>query len=95
MWKQQKKSFKIKIAILLVLSVSFMPVSYLWFNTLSDLDCKQSDQNHVMMDLNDKQHTCVYKTGLHWAVFYGINALIYGVPFTLILKSERNRFANL
>jgi hypothetical protein len=74
--------------------VSFVPVSYLWYGTLTSLDCNDFTQNHVVTDLNYKQVNCVPKTSSHWAIFYGLNAVIYGVPLTMILQSTRNRSMN-
>ena len=90
MWKHEK-SLKTKTVILIVVSVSFVPVSYLWYNTLSGLDCKESDQSNVMKDSSDVHNTCVQKTSSHWMIFYGINAIVYGLPFALIVKSAGNR----
>ncbi len=73
----------------MVLSVSFVPVSYFWYDALSGLDCKAYDQNHVV-DSN-KQSACLSKTNAHWMIFYGVNAMIYGIPLTLMIKSTRNR----
>ncbi|MDE1814568.1 MAG: hypothetical protein KGI05_07895 [Thaumarchaeota archaeon] len=92
MWASNTKSIKIRILVLVALSVSFMPISYFWYDALTSLDCKESAQNHVVADLNYKQNDCVSKTGSHWAIFYGLNAVIYGVPLvTLLLKPKRNR----
>ncbi|MGI0017168.1 MAG: hypothetical protein ACREA1_00500, partial [Nitrosotalea sp.] len=76
---------------LIIVSVSFVPVSYLWYNTLSGLDCKESGQSNVVEDSSDVRNTCVSKTSSHWMIFYGINAVVYGMPFALIVKSTRNR----
>jgi len=78
--------------ILIALSVSFLPISYLWYDALSNFDCKETgfDQSHVRIDLKDKQNNCTQQTSSHWMIFYGFNAMIYGMPLmTLILKSKR------
>jgi hypothetical protein len=73
-----------------MLSASFVPVSYLWYGTLSDLDCGKivSGTSHVL-DLQD--NTCTKKTDTHWAVFYGVNAMIYGVPMLTVILHLRKR----
>ena len=88
LWEPHK-SLKTRTIILVALSVSFVPVSYFWYDTLSGLDCKTYDQNHVV-DSN-KQSTCLTKPDTHWMIFFGVNAMIYGMPLALILKSKRNR----
>lgn len=91
MWAPNTKSIKIRVVILVAMTISFLPVSYLWYGTLTSLDCNSSIQSHVVADLNGKQDSCVSKTSSHWAIFYGFNAVIYGVPLvTLILKPKRN-----
>lgn len=74
-----------------MLVVSFVPVSYLWYGTISSLDCGKimSVENHVLVDSHDD--TCTNKTGTHWAVFYGVNAMIYGVPMITVLLHLRKR----
>ncbi|MDE1817180.1 MAG: hypothetical protein KGH86_08435 [Thaumarchaeota archaeon] len=92
MWPPNTKSIKIRVVILVAMTVSFLPVSYLWYGALTSLDCNGSIQNHVVADLNYKQENCVSKTSSHWAIFYGFNAVIYGVPLvTLILKPKKDR----
>ncbi|MHB8603538.1 MAG: hypothetical protein ACYC6W_12670 [Nitrosotalea sp.] len=91
MWEQHKKSLKIQTIILIALSVSFVPVSYFWYDALSGFDCKKFDQNHVTADPSDKHDTCISKTSSHWMIFYGVNIMIYAMPFVLIVKSTRNR----
>lgn len=72
------------------MSVSFVPVSYFWYDSLSELDCKTYDQNHVV-NQSSKQSTCLSETNAHWMIFFGVNAMIYVMPLALILKSTRHR----
>ena len=38
----------------------------------------------------DGDQNCTQKTDIHWALFYGINGMVYGVPLlTVFLKSKR------
>ena len=90
MWEPQKKSLKIRTMILIALSVSFVPISYLWYDALSELDCKKSDQN-LLADPSDVHNVCVSKAGSHWVIFYGINAMIYGMPLVTLILNSRNR----
>ncbi|HZS73986.1 MAG TPA: hypothetical protein VFA69_05725 [Candidatus Nitrosotalea sp.] len=87
MWAPHK-SLKIRTIILIALSVSFVPVSYFWYDTLSGLDCKTFDQNHAV---DKNSNACLSKTDTHWMIFYGVNVMIYGMPLALILNSTRNR----
>jgi hypothetical protein len=91
LWESNKKSIKTKAIILIVLSVSFVPISYLWYGALSRLDCKESEQNRVMIDLNDKHTACASKTSSHWMIFYGFNAMIYGMPLAALILKSKNR----
>ena len=91
MWEPHKKSLKIKTLILIALSVSFVPISYFWYDTLSGLDCTKSDQNDTVIVPSDNHGTCISKTSSHWIIFYGVNAMIYAMPLALIVKSTRNR----
>jgi hypothetical protein len=93
LWEPHKKSLGIKTIILIAISVSFVPISYFWYDALSGL-CKQSDQNHVAIDQSDNHGTCVSKTSSHWIIFYGVNTMIYAIPLALIVKSTRNRSAD-
>ncbi|MDC8451511.1 MAG: hypothetical protein LV477_01225 [Candidatus Nitrosotalea sp.] len=88
MWKPHN-SLKIKTVILIALSVSFVPISYFWYDALSGLDCKQYDQNHIIDP--GKHSACMSTNDTHWMIFFGVNAMVYGMPLALILKSARNR----
>lgn len=73
--------------ILVVLSIAFVPVSYMWYGMLYNLDCAQTTgDGHVVVDVKNKSCT---KTGTHWAVFYGLNAMIYSVPMLAILHLRK------
>lgn len=63
--------------VLVLLAACFVPVSYMWYGALSNLDCgQQISASHG--DASDKN--CSQKASSHWAIFYGLNAMIYGVP---------------
>ncbi len=68
-----------------------MPISYLWYGVLSELDCKKSDQNYVIVNSSDANNICMPKTGSHWMIFYGVNAMIYGMPLVTLILNSRNR----
>lgn len=68
-----------------------MPISYLWYDTLSELDCKKSDQNYMVVNSSGVHNICMSKTGSHWMVFYGVNAMIYGMPLVALILNSRNR----
>ncbi|MDE1769166.1 MAG: hypothetical protein KGI28_01255 [Thaumarchaeota archaeon] len=91
MWEPNKKS-KVKTMILIVIVISFVPFSYLWYETLSHLGCTQiSLQTNVNGEnLKDTPSNCISQTSSHWLMFYAINGMMYGVPFTtLVLKTKR------
>ncbi|HET7337223.1 MAG TPA: hypothetical protein VFJ23_04955 [Candidatus Nitrosotalea sp.] len=88
MW-EPNKSLKIKTVILIALSVSFMPISYFWYDALSGFDCKQYGQNHIVY--SGMHGACLSANDTHWMIFFGVNAMVYGMPLALILKSTRNR----
>jgi len=92
MWEQTKKLPQVKMLILIVVMVSFIPFSYLWHDQLTNFKCAEPSMklNVHEMNLNDNQNNCVLQTSLHWALFCGINSMMYGVPLmAVILKSKR------
>lgn len=92
MWEPNKKSVKVKTMILIVMVISFVPFSYLWYDTLSHLGCtKISSQTNVNeADLEDTPSNCISQTSSHWLMFYALNGIMYGVPFTtLVLKTKK------
>jgi hypothetical protein len=68
-----------------------VPISYLWYDALSGLGCNKSHQNNFMVNSGGKYDACLAQTDKHWAIFYGVNAMIYAMPIILVLKSARNR----
>ena len=92
MW-EPRKSLKIRVIILIVLSGSFVPISYLWYGVLSELDCKKPDQNYMIVNSNDVHNICMPKTDSHWMIFYGVNTMIYGMPLVTLILNSRNRTA--
>jgi hypothetical protein len=92
MWEQNKKSSQVRILILIVLVASFIPFSYLWYGQITNFKCAELNIQPNVREINpsDNQNNCTQQTGMHWAIFYGINGMIYSVPLmTLVLKSKR------
>jgi hypothetical protein len=92
MWEQTKKSPQVKMLILMVLVTSFIPFSYLWYDQLTNFKCAgpSTPTNIHEINPNDHQNNCAQQAGMHWAIFYGINSMIYGVPLmTIVLRSKR------
>lgn len=88
MWEQTKKSPQVKMLILIALVVSFIPFSYLWYDQLTNFKCQEPSTTNYS-GLNGNQN-CTQKTDVHWALFYGVNSMVYGVPLlTVVLKSTR------
>jgi hypothetical protein len=89
MWEQTKKSPQTKMLILIILVVSFIPFSCLWYSQLTSFKCIESSIVHIR-EANYGNQNCTQQTGMHWAIFYGINGMIYGVPLmTVALNSKR------
>ena len=89
MWEQTKKSPQVKMLILIVLVTSFIPFSYLWYEQLTNFKCQEPSTTINYSSLNGNQN-CTQKTDMHWTLFYGINAMVYGVSLlTVVLKSKR------
>ncbi|MGB9124073.1 MAG: hypothetical protein WCC55_00795 [Nitrosotalea sp.] len=89
MWEQTKKSPQVKMLILIVLVVSFIPFSCLWYSQLTSFKCIESSIVHIHKT-NSGTQNCTQQAGMHWAIFYGINGMIYGVPLmTVALSSKR------
>jgi hypothetical protein len=83
-----KKLSRVKILILIVLVASFVPFSYLWYDQLIGFKCTGPTVN--IREINSGNQNCIQQAGMHWAMFYGINSMIYGVPLmTVVLKSKR------
>ena len=88
MWEQTKKSPQVKMLILMILVILFIPFSYLWHGQLTNFKC----QEHGIANYSsiDGDQNCIQKIDMHWALFYGINGMVYGVPLlTVVLKSKR------
>jgi uncharacterized membrane protein len=86
MWEQTKKLPQVKMLILIALVISFIPFSYVWYDQLANFKCQESTPNY---SLNGNQN-CTQKTDMHWALFYGINGMVFGVPLlTVVLKSKK------
>lgn len=96
MWEQNKKSNKLKVIILIAMISVFIPFTVVWYDSLTNFDCKESkshESNHVKIgSIEDKQQNCYQETNFHWAMFYGINGMIYSSPLlALILKARNNK----
>lgn len=92
MWEQTKKLPQVKMLILIVVVVSFIPFSYLWYEQLTNFKCvgPSMKPNVHEVNLSDTQNNCALQTSLHWVLFCGINSMMYGVPLmAVILKSKR------
>lgn len=88
MWEQTSKSSQAKMLILIVLVVSFIPFSCLWYSQLTSFKCVQSGIMHIHETLGNQN--CTQQAGMHWAIFYGINGMIYGVPMmTVAVRLKR------
>ena len=89
MWEQTKKSSQVKILVILILVVSFIPFSYLWYDQLTSFKCIMAGSVNIH-EANSVNQNCTQQAGMHWAMFYGINGIIYGAPLmTAVLKSKR------
>ena len=96
MWEQNKKSNKSKVIILIAMISVFIPFTVAWYDLLTNFDCKElksRQSNHVKIgSMEGKQQNCYQDTNLHWAMFYGVNGIIYGSPLlALALKIKNNK----
>ena len=91
MWEQTRKSPQVRMLFLMAIVASFIPFSYLWYDQLTNFKCAgPSIPTNNAINPNDHQNKCVQQATMHWAMFYGINSMIYGVPLmTVVLKSKR------
>ena len=93
MTEQEKRSKKLKLIILIALPAVFIPVSYAWYDTLYNINCKQSmssaSNDIVVHETLDKKNNCLQQTSFHWIAFYGINGMIYGIPLVAVVAKAR------
>ncbi len=79
-------SFKFKVAILIAVTLVFVPVTILWHSALTGYSCETKVSDFIPMSAG-KSDSCSFQTNFHWIAFYSINGIIYGVPFiTLVLR---------
>ena len=93
MREQDKRSKKLKFIILIAMSAVFIPVSYAWYDTLSNFNCKQSissgSSDIIVHEIPDKKYNCLQQANFHWLAFYGINGMIYGIPLVAVVAKTR------
>ena|SRR2546425_9449577 len=97
MWEKDKRTIRLKPILLIALSAVFIPVSYVWYDALSNFTCKESISTTNYTNVNptlDKRNNCPLETNFHWIAFYGINGLIYGMPL-IVLVQRAKRARNL
>lgn len=94
MWEQNKKSNKLKVIILISMIFVFIPFTIAWYDSLTNFDCTESkshELSHIKIgSIEDKQQNCYQETDLHWAMFYGINGMIYSSPLLVLVLKVRN-----
>src|SRR2546425_12498150 len=95
MWEKDKRSIRLKPILLIALSAVFIPVSYAWYDTLNNFNCKESTSTTNYANTNptlDKRNNCPQETNFLWIAFYGINGIIYGMPvIVLVRRTKRKR----
>ncbi|MDE1764826.1 MAG: hypothetical protein KGI27_00990 [Thaumarchaeota archaeon] len=93
MMEQDKKSIKTRLVILAILSAVFIPVSIGWYDTL-DSHCKQntSELTDIRPLSGQNDRDCHSNYDFHWAVFFGVNGVIFGLPIVaFVLVAKKNR----
>ncbi len=96
MWEQNKKSNKLKVIVLIAMISVFIPFTVYWHDLLIDFNCNKlnsHESNYVKIgSIEDKLQNCYQEINFHWAMFYGINGMIYSSPLlALILKARNNK----
>ena len=93
MMEQDRKSIKTRLIILAIMSAVFIPFSIGWYDTL-DSHCKHdtSESTNIKPLSGQNNKDCHSNYNFHWAVFFGVNGIIFGLPvaaFVLAAKKSR------
>lgn len=96
MIRQNKRSIKLKLIILVVIYAALIPFSLVWYNTLTHIDCNITQplsSNSVKIGSSEERaQSCGQQLSFHWIKFYGINGAIYVaslVAFVVNMKKNK------
>lgn len=93
MMEQDRRSLKTKLIILIILSAVFIPFSISWYGALEKNKCTDAVLQTVNINSPASHATpasCQSKYDIHWAIFYGVNGVIYGLPAIVIAMTRKN-----
>lgn len=95
MIRQNRRSIKLKMVVLIVMYVAMTAFSLAWYHTLAGVNCniaKPLTSNPVNMDSSgEKVQNCSEQLHFHWIKFYGINGIIYGSSLLVFINVRKNR----
>ena len=98
MIRQNKKSTRTRVIILLVLYAVLVPFSTAWYGTIISIDCnvKHSESSLVKTGSSSdgKQQNCLEQKNFHWIKFYGINGTIYGTQLAALIMTVKRKDTN-
>ncbi|MFZ1076540.1 MAG: hypothetical protein WAN47_03815 [Nitrosotalea sp.] len=96
MIRQNKRSIKLRMIILIAIYAALIPFSLAWYNTLANIDCNLtqplSSHSVKMGSSEEKTQNCGQQLGFHWIKFYGINGAIYGASLiAFVVNMKKNK----
>jgi hypothetical protein len=96
MIRQNRRSIKLRLVILIAIYVALIPFSVVWYNTLANIDCNMTQplsSNSVKVGSSEeKNQSCGQQLGFHWIKFYGINGAIYGASLiAFVVNMKKNK----
>ncbi|NHI03145.1 hypothetical protein DYY67_0266 [Candidatus Nitrosotalea sp. TS] len=96
MIRQNKRSIKLRLVILVAIYAALIPFSLVWYSTLTHIDCnitKPLSSNSVKIGSSEERaQSCGQQLSFHWIKFYGINGAIYAaslVAFVVNMKKNK------
>ncbi len=92
MIRQNKRSIKLRLIILIAVCMALVPFSLVWYNTLTNIDCNLAGSlsNPVKIGSSEERtKSCSEQLGFHWIKFFGINGAIYGASLIAIIANIR------
>lgn len=93
MIRQNKRSIKLRLIILIAIYAALIPFSLAWYNTLVSIDCNLTQplsSNSVKVGSSEERtQNCGQQLSFHWIKFYGINGVIYGASLIAFVANMR------
>ncbi|MGB6463592.1 MAG: hypothetical protein WBF38_05155 [Nitrosotalea sp.] len=93
MIRQNRRSIKLRLIILIVIYAALIPFSLVWYNTLTNINCNitqpLSSSSVKVGSSEEKTQSCGQQLDFHWIKFYGINGVIYGASLIAFVVNMR------